>query len=226
MNAGGHIAVAAGLGDGANDSGYLLGAALPDLSTMGGFRLLGATRDPSITTGIRLHHQTDDAFHRHPWFTDRNRSLNTVLLEAGVGRGAARACAHVGIELLLDGELLDDPTIAAATDRAFAAIGPSLDALAPLVLPSELDGWRRHLARLAEHQLPADYADPRAVAHRLFRILARRRRLALDEALVETVASALAAAQPSIAASASSLLAGLKAALQAGPTEDRGSVPS
>lgn len=206
MNVGGHIAVAAALDLHGDDGGYLLGAALPDLSTMGGFRLLGSTTDALVAEGIRLHHRSDDAFHQHPWFTERNRSLRAELSAAGVPRGAARACSHVGIELLLDGELLDDDIISGATSRAFDAIAPRLDALDPLVGVSEIASWRRHLALLDERRLPTDYADPEAVARRLYRILQRRPRLALPLEVVPVVVEVLAKAQPSIAATAHSLI--------------------
>lgn len=210
MNAGGHIAVALGLMQEGADPGFLLGAALPDLSTMGGFRLLGTTADAGIVGGIALHHRSDDVFHRHSWFTERNRHLIARLSSAGVGRGPARACAHVGIELLLDGELLGDPAIAGAAAEAFGAIESRLDSLLPLVRPDKTAGWRQHLVSLAGRGLPHDYDDATAVAERLYRILERRPRIALEAEHIGTVASALLEAQPSIADTAASLIAELE----------------
>ncbi|MEM8925151.1 MAG: hypothetical protein AAGD35_16730 [Actinomycetota bacterium] len=226
MNAGGHIAVASralasreaaetGAGAGTETAevtdrpGYLLGSALPDLGSIGGYRLLGASPDPSVTAGIDLHHRTDDAFHRHPWFADRNRSLADRLQADGVGRGAARACSHVGIELLLDGELLADPLLVAATDDAYGGIPDRLDALDGLVDEQHRSGWREHLRRVAAWRMPDDYDQPDAVARRLHRILARRPRLALADDRVGTVAEALAAVQPGIRATAPEFLAEL-----------------
>ena len=212
MNAGGHIAVAHQLGTfgGDDDTGVNLGAALPDLAAIGHFRLRGATDDEAVAHGIDLHHRTDDAFHQHPWFTDRNRRLADRLGADGVGRGPARACSHVGIELLLDGELLRDPMRQAASTEAYNGIVDRLDALETLVDGDEQARWRRHLTRIAEVHLPDYYDDPEAVAALLHRILSARPRLALPTEQVTVVAAALADAQPDIAATASDLLADLR----------------
>ncbi len=212
MNAGGHIAVAHRLGtfDGDDDTGVNLGAALPDLAAIGHFRLRGATGDDAVTHGIALHHRTDDAFHQHPWFTDRNRELADRLGQAGVGRGPARACSHVGIELLLDGELLRDPAHQTASADAYNGIVDRLDALEPLVEVDERPRWRHHLTRVAERHLPDYYDDPHAVAALLHRILSARPRLALPAEQVSIVAEALADAQPDIAATANGLLGQLR----------------
>lgn len=211
MNAGGHIAVAAGRDDA--DAGLLLGAALPDLGAIGGFRLLGSTTDPSVTDGIDLHHRTDDAFHRHPWFTGRNRRLTTRLDEAGLGRGPARACSHVGIELLLDGELLRSPDLSVASAAAYNGIDDRLDVLEGLVRSADRVRWRAHLRRIAELHLPTDYDKPQAVAARLHRILQRRPRLALRAEHIDTVAQALTDEQPAIADTAPEFLTELRAQL-------------
>ena len=197
------------------EPGLLLGSALPDLAAMGRFRILGTTADVNVAKGIFLHHRTDEAFHRHPWFTKRNRALIEQLQAAGVQRGPARACSHVGIELLLDGELLRHQPVAQAVTSAFAAIGPRRNNLADLVPAPHSERWLRHLDRLADHELPTDYHDPWAVAQRLQRILARRPRLALDQDLVATVAQALADHKPEIDATAESLVAELTAEIAA-----------
>ena len=44
------------------------------------------------------------------------------LVAAGLPRGGALACAHVGVELVLDGELLRDPSIAAAVIEVYGAM--------------------------------------------------------------------------------------------------------
>ncbi|MGF1599301.1 MAG: hypothetical protein ACFCVK_20705 [Acidimicrobiales bacterium] len=216
MNAGGHIAVLAAAGVGPGDAASrsrLLGAALPDLAAMGRFRLLGRTDDPAVTAGIRFHHRTDDAFHHHPWFHHRHRRLAAALDDAGLGRGAARACSHVGIELLLDGELLTLAPVAAATDGAFDAITDVARALDGLVASDHRPRWREHLDLLADHRLPRDYDDPGAVAARLHRILTRRPRLAFDATHIATLAQHLALAQDDIAATGPALVAELAARL-------------
>jgi hypothetical protein len=225
MNARGHIAVAArllGRGGSSGSSGrsgrqelVLLGSALPDLAAMGRFRLLGHTPSPELAAGVRLHHRTDEHFHRHPWFRQRNGALQAELIAAGLDRGPARACSHVGIELLLDGELLGDGAVGRATEAAFAEIPALGDEVSGLVAQPARERWLDHLGWLAAHRLPTDYGDPEAVAWRLHRILAARPRLAVPADQVAIVAGALAARKPAIDASATGLVDELAAGLAA-----------
>src|SRR5262245_38990668 len=91
---------------------------LPDFASMSRARLAGA-EDARIAAGIALHQRTDDAFHGAPTFVALYRDGCQELEAAGLGLGPARAVAHVGTELVLDGLLLDG-----------AAAGPYLEALA------------------------------------------------------------------------------------------------
>lgn len=195
MNAGGHIAVAARAGDLADGDGAtgprLLGSALPDFAAMGRFRLLGRTGNADVAAGIDLHHRTDDLFHRHPWFRARNRALTDDLETAGLDRGPAMACSHVGLELLLDGRLLAEPEHATANEVAIGALTVVGGELDELVTAPHRAAWRTHLERVGAHGLPTDYDDPVAVAWRLHRILVRRPRLALPEGQVAVVARSL-----------------------------------
>ncbi|MGI9616061.1 MAG: hypothetical protein ACR2QO_24320 [Acidimicrobiales bacterium] len=221
MNLGAHIAVVdhAFAADGAersdDDAARLLGSALPDLATIGRFRLLGSTDHAATTDGIALHHRTDDLFHGHPWFTQRNRDLTDTLTEAGVARGPAMACSHVGIELLLDGRLTAEPDIREANDDAFAAIAPLRDRLISLVPPTRQREWSDFLDRLSDRPDPPDYRDPETVAVRLHRILATRPRLALPNHQIGVVTTALAARQTSIANTAIELVADIAQRLPA-----------
>lgn len=195
MNIGGHIAVAMRLAP--DEPRVWLGAALPDLGAMGRFRLMGDTADPDVTAGIALHHATDDAFHRHPTFTEAMARLRSDLAIDGVGRGPARAVAHVGPELMIDGFLLEDDQLADAIDAAFAEIDELGPALSSLVETSS-DDWMRHLAKVPAWGLPTDYADPHAVAKRLHRILSKRPRLQLDADQIDVIGDRLAAEQPAL----------------------------
>jgi hypothetical protein len=209
VNAGGHIAVAtaitarSGIDAG---PGHLLGSALPDLAAMGRFRLLGRAQSAGLAAGIRLHHRTDDEFHRHPWFRRRNRQLTAELTGAGLGRGPAMACSHVGIELLLDGQLLAHQPVDDARARALAEIAEHQSELVQLVKPVDRARWMGHLEAVASRGLPTDYDDPDAVAERLHRILAARPRLAMARQHVPPVAAALARYKPGIDATARALV--------------------
>ena len=193
--------------------GVLLGAALPDLASMGHFRLLGETTNEQVSRGIAAHHRTDDLFHRHRWFSARNRQLTTELAQAGLGRGPSMACSHVGIELILDGCLLADNDIAASVTSAFDAIKLVKAELAGLVVAEKAESWDTHLGLLFERRLPRDYAQPVAVATRLSRILSTRPRLALPSNQIMVVADHLARHQPAIDSSAYALIDELAEAL-------------
>jgi len=201
--------------DGDDRGATLLGSALPDLATIGRFRLLGSTDHTALADGIALHHLTDDVFHRHPWFTARNRELTAALTERGVARGPAMACSHVGIELLLDGRLTVEGQIRAAYDDAFAAVAPLRERLVPLVPTARQDEWSVFLHRLTGRSAPPDYVDPHAVATRLHHILARRPRLALPDHQIDLVAHELADRRASVAETALDLVADIAATIAA-----------
>src|SRR5688572_19138971 len=86
---------------------------LPDFATMCGGRIDSAATD-EVTRGITLHHATDAAFHTLPVVTGLMRELDGQLADRACARGPRRAVAHVGVELLLDGELTDEPAYRAA----------------------------------------------------------------------------------------------------------------
>ena len=204
MNVGGHVEVARRLHPGRPL--VWLGAALPDLAAMGGFRLLGHTTNTAVEKGITLHHRTDEAFHRHPHFTEPMGRLRAVLATDGISRGPARAVSHVGPELLLDGELLREPVLDDSVTNAFDCITGSDDELGSLVLDEHREPWLIHLAKVPTWGLPTDYADPAAIARRLHRILARRPRLAFDSEHVEAIEHRLSVEQTAIVATAPELL--------------------
>lgn len=104
MNFFGHVVVATWLPDA--DGRTALGAMLPDLLGIAGLRGV-EPRDPEVARGLELHHRTDDVFHASDAFVTLQASLRAALEAGGLQGGPARAVAHVGVELLLDGALLD-----------------------------------------------------------------------------------------------------------------------
>jgi len=172
---------------------FVLGSMLPDFAGMAGTRLLRAGQaslaraesarlDPPasdpLAAGIALHHRTDDAFHSAPAFVRLLQETLDELTEQGVTRGAARAVAHIGTEMLIDGELLLSPEVAAAYTQALAVERP-LDAL--FVDAEGGPRWSRLRERLLGHGVPYDYRDPDSVLRRLSLVLRARPRLAIDE---------------------------------------------
>jgi hypothetical protein len=203
MNLGGHIAVARQL---STDPMVWLGAALPDVGAMGRFNLLGEQPIGSIAEGIALHHATDDVFHSHEWFKGHQSTLFGRLTAAGIRRGAARAVAHVGPELLLDGELLTNSGIKRDVNLGMGQLAAHLDAVELLVQPAKRTGWRTHLEHVVQRPAPSYFDDPYAVAQMLERILRNRPRLALDSEQVSKVGEILDEAHESIVSSSHGLV--------------------
>lgn len=192
------------------DAGYVLGAMLPDFASMARLRL-GEQPDARIAAGVALHHTTDDVFHSLPAFRELMAETIDALQGSGVSRGAARAVGHIGVELLLDGELVDTPKLehsyldALHHGRGAAPVGLQ-DADAAGRLESLCE-------RLIDWGLPRDYADPDAVTERLVRILAGRPRLRIEADQRPSVCSTLRRIQPRVRARRDEVLQGLRQAL-------------
>ncbi|MCB9593490.1 MAG: hypothetical protein H6719_12220 [Sandaracinaceae bacterium] len=172
MNFFGHAAVAGWI---SAEPRWVLGAMLPDFVSMCRARVV-AIEDPLVQAGVDMHHRTDDVFHGCPTFTALQRDGVDTLEARGVGRGTARAVAHVGTELLIDGLLLDDPAACEAY-RAGVAVSGDLG----IQFRRGGDRFAELRARAAGHGLPLGLRAPSDVAARLRRILASRPRLAFAE---------------------------------------------
>jgi hypothetical protein len=160
---------------------FLLGAMLPDLTSMLGERI-DHLPDPEVHAGVDHHHAADGAFHGSPTFARLCSEAIARLGELGVGRGSARAVGHVGTELLLDGALSHDE---AAVRRYTGALEHALEApiedLVRLREPGREPALHNGIARLMTAPVPHGYRDPEFVVARLHHMLARRPRLALRE---------------------------------------------
>jgi hypothetical protein len=164
------------------DPRFLFGAMVPDLTGMMGLRY-ATSSDAALNAGIELHHATDAAFHSAGHFVALCASGVAELTEHGVGRGAARAVAHVGTELLLDGHMSHDRHARSAYENALSfAVAHEL--ASTLALSDARDRERLHagIARLRVAPLPEGYREPAFVLDRLEHILLRRPRLALQPA--------------------------------------------
>ncbi|NVB81391.1 MAG: hypothetical protein HOV81_23545 [Kofleriaceae bacterium] len=191
-------------------SGSVLGAMLPDFATMSGTRLAAeGGSDPEIERGIALHHATDAAFHHLPPVLALMRELDAKLDAAGCARGPRRAVAHIGVELLLDGVLVAEPTY---REHYLAGIAHDPSAIA----------WREDgdaarfavlLSRLRAHGVPEDLARPEAIAHRLHRMLSHRPLLAPNAADLAAIRTCLVDYKPRVDVAAETVLRVLRAAL-------------
>lgn len=207
MNFFGHAAVASWT---AAPSGSVLGSMLPDFATMSRARLAEPS-DAAIGEGIALHHETDRVFHHLPAVLGLMRELDDRLDRAGCARGPRRAVAHIGVELLLDGVLVDE---AAYRDSYLAGLGHDP---AGVRWRDEDDDARFAvlLARLRAHGVPEDLRKPEAIATRLHRMLAHRPLLAPSSTDLVAIKSSLVAHQPRIAVATDTVLRALRASLTA-----------
>jgi hypothetical protein len=188
------------------DDAFVLGAMLPDFATMIRARPPLAAHE-QLTDGIAHHHATDEVFHGSRVFRRLCQDAFATLEARGVRRGTARAVAHIGIELLLDGVLARDPGACAAYTRALAE---APEARLGRHLRWQEDEQRERFtvlcSALARRGLQAPDSRLDAMVWRLSRALAGRARLEMraeDEAAVRLWA---AGAEPVVQAEAPELL--------------------
>jgi hypothetical protein len=187
-----------------------LGAMLPDFATMCRARL-DAPGDPGIAEGVELHHATDAAFHQLPVVTDLMRELAERLALAGCARGPRRAVAHVGMELLLDGVLVEEAAYRASYER-----GLGYEPAGGGVRWGDAEGderFSRLVARLRAYGAPFDLREPAAIARRLQHMLADRPRLAPDAGDLRAIQTCLVEERPRVEVATDELLRALRASL-------------
>jgi hypothetical protein len=206
----GHAAVASwSLPPAPAASGHVLGAMLPDFATMSGARLAELHADDGVARGIELHHETDAAFHHLPPVLALMRELDDRLERAGCARGPRRAVAHIGVELLLDGVLVDE---ALYRDSYLAGLGHD-----PRGVSWRHDGddarFAMLLSRLRAHGVPDDLRKPESIATRLHRMLAHRPLLAPSPADLVAIKGALVAHKPRVEVATETVVRALRAAL-------------
>ena len=167
---------------------FVLGSMLPDFESMARARVMHA-ESLTLNRGIAFHHATDSAFHRSSTFIKLCSAAFSLMTTDDVKRGTARAVAHVGTEMLLDGRLAKEVGNTEAFMHALthgvtgAGILWSDDGKAFTDLHRRLTHWGN----------PADYADPSFVFARLRDALDHRPRLAIDEPDSDGVQKGIAA---------------------------------
>jgi hypothetical protein len=206
----GHAAVALRVHTGSahEQAATVIGAMMPDFTSMLRVRV-PSSEDKNYEHGVRVHHLTDDVFHDCEPF----RALSTQSFEyltspdvaRVLDRGSARALAHVGVELLLDQHLGAEATLreryleALAHDATFGSLH-----YAHAHDSARFDELRRFLLGPARDFHRASSAD---TGERLFRILARRPRLAFTREALPVVVEWLERTSPQAAAVAHLTLA-------------------
>jgi len=189
---------------------FVIGAMLPDFATISGARSVRAT-NPETARGVALHHATDAVFHAAPDFVVLTKRVREHLERCGIRNGSARAAAHVGIELLLDGNLLTDARACDLYVRALADAGAHIGCAGADDVPR----LARFLERVRGAGIPYPYTDPRAVADRVGRALAPRPLLALAAGDADVLVIVLADVAADVRARAASLLDDVRRGLRA-----------
>ncbi|HSN25792.1 MAG TPA: hypothetical protein VLT45_05885 [Kofleriaceae bacterium] len=207
MNFFGHAVVASwqAPASGVPGSGVVLGAMLPDFATMIRARLDEPT-DAAVATGIAHHHATDARFHGLPIVLGLMRELGERLERLGCARGPRRAVAHIGVELLLDGVLVEE-----AAHRAVYGAGLAHDPSGVRWRDDEGDArFATLLGRLRAYGAPEDLRRTHAITQRLQRMLAHRPLLAPSATDLGAIDKALADFRVRIEAAASSVMHALR----------------
>ena len=185
---------------------FVLGSMLPDFATMLRTRSPRATLDP-LRAGLAFHHATDDAFHGSASFLEFSGQASRFLSGRGLSRGSARAVAHVGVELLLDGAFAQEN---AANEAYLYAVECALTERVASHIHWQTEAEQARFQHLC-HSLKrrgAFITDTPAelVAERLRTILADRPRLAMDDAGQSVVREWIVIARPMIVSGAALLL--------------------
>ncbi|MCC6663491.1 MAG: hypothetical protein IT375_07090 [Polyangiaceae bacterium] len=213
MNFFGHAAVACWR---STEPGYVLGAMLPDLAAMIGARPPGVG-DATMAKGVAFHHLTDDAFHDSPTFRALMGEALKQLVHTGIERGRARAVAHVGVEILLDGVLADSREARAAYLAALAH-APRLSAALEWRNAGEGVAYTALITSMRARGVSRQHTTPSVVAMRVEHALSARPRLAIDRAQLPLVEAWARAAASEIRQQTPRLLTELEGPLALPPT--------
>ncbi|EDM80266.1 hypothetical protein PPSIR1_36487 [Plesiocystis pacifica SIR-1] len=161
---------------------YIVGSMAPDFASMAGMRLTEIRDTGSLAAGVDFHHRSDDAFHGAPIFVELMEDARIELEERGLGFGPAAAIGHVGVELVLDGWLVDELGEVPESYRAAMRAAADVDQRLRFYEVDYYAGcrrWRDLCSRLLRAPVPEGYRDGEFVAARLVQILSRRPRLAV-----------------------------------------------
>jgi hypothetical protein len=188
---------------------------LPDFAAMCG-NSLREVFDQEVRAGVELHLATDQVFHRAPSFVELRGGAFETLEQKGVKRASARAVAHAGVEMMLDGALSSDQAVQASYQTALRA-GATEDVARSIHWrhPWRRDDWNRLLTVLISADFPEGYRDPGFILERIANLLARRPKLALTSLKeIEAVANWVAEVQPIVTAQTEVVLEQVKQGLR------------
>ncbi|MFW5925481.1 MAG: hypothetical protein ACOC9O_00270 [Myxococcota bacterium] len=196
----------------------VLGAMLPDFASMARTRLR-RVHDATVARGVTLHHDTDSVFHAAPSFVALCNDAGRELEDLGLGRGSARAVAHVGTELVLDGWLTERDQGHAEYLAALRVDPDRVVGAVELWHPEGPDRMRGLLERLRGYGVPHGYREPAFVGERLAQALAHRPRLRLGDEDRRRVTRWLDGWQRRVRAEAPALMAQVRQGLASPPAD-------
>ncbi len=174
------------------DPAFVLGAMLPDLVPMAGVAVPKVLADRRLSEGLSFHIATDSVFHETPSFVHWNRQALLDLRALGVSRGPARACAHMGVEMLIDAELSKNGDFYSSYERALTIGVEDAELLSPMGR-ADLRKARGLFAHLLERGRSVFEPSFERFALRLGRTLAHRPRLAPSRTELDLIANYLSA---------------------------------
>jgi acyl carrier protein phosphodiesterase len=198
-----HLIVAAECHD---DHEVRFAAMLPDLASMAGVALRAAQLPPTVAVGVALHHRTDEAFHSHRDVLASMGRVRLALSESGMGRGPARAAAHVGHELLFDAALWS-PWREHLMVATLGTRRTAVDALAGALGDDQAERIDRLAAALLAHrQRGVPERDGAWIAERIIDLTAHRPRVRVEATHAAMLAAALGDERPAIIGHANAVL--------------------
>jgi hypothetical protein len=184
---------------------FRLGNAVPDLIGMAGTRLIVYTGHLALYKGVRLHLDTDQVLKGDPLIIANHSEFRQKYKQV-IPDTVARPLADIGLELLLDGFIVDLP---GALDSYNAAMNVLKDRTQPISkFAREPEKVEKFLDQWSGHSDPLIYQDPEKVAkiiHRRFQIYNRPRFL-FDEAKLPEITEILSEQQYSVGLIANQIL--------------------
>ncbi|MGD9795806.1 MAG: hypothetical protein AB7V43_20255 [Acidimicrobiia bacterium] len=193
MNFVSHVVICAAQG---GDADNLIGAAAPDLVPRASLPY-AKQLSSSLSIGIAHHEAIDELFHNDRWFLDYQTMAATSMIDRGVPAGAAHLAGHVGIELLIDGVLLESdprPQFWQMWDR----LRDVDETTRSLVDPEHLERWNQWLAGFTGYIDPRRYGEPTYCARIVAGISRRLLGSEVDDDHERQIASVLDAVRPTV----------------------------
>lgn len=169
---------------------------LPDLCAMAR-RPCTSGNGTEVDAGHIFHLTTDAAFHKTEMFVYHNLRVLTELRHIGISRGPARACAHMGVEILIDAQLIHRPDYLEAYLQALSwgAHQLSTDDASELAQnwpQSERSSFAELLQFLVDRGPWVFEASQERIQNRLLGALLHRKRLSPSEPELVEIAQFLA----------------------------------